>query len=138
MKRLLLLLCFYSFLNAAIGDGVSFSKEYDLKKDEFKVIKVKIEKSTKYMTFRWTLFKNEGLVMHARYDGHPYQFVLYQKYKRESFKLHVLAQKDARYNEQPYFLITFKDYFYDTLKAKIDIKFFASDRFDAEVSENKA
>ncbi|PAF53338.1 hypothetical protein BKH42_06360 [Helicobacter sp. 13S00482-2] len=62
----------------------------------------------KPLFFRWTLYKNKGLVVYLNYDKFPYQFILYRDYQRESFKLE-LSQKDVG-NDFSYLYLSFKDF----------------------------
>jgi len=89
----------------AIPDGY-FAKEEELSlaKDEFALYDI----GGKSLYFRWTLFINDGLVMHYGYDGFPYQNVLYADYKRNGFKIG-LEQSFDEHMEPPYFMIVFKE-----------------------------
>ena len=48
-----------------------------IKKDEQKKILVKYDEITKLFKFRWTLYKNKGLVIHRSYDRVVAQNILY-------------------------------------------------------------
>lgn len=88
--------------------------DLDLKKDE--VVRATINASkdsqstsaSKHFTLRWTLYRNEGLVVLVRYDKYPYQFVLYKDYRLNSWTLNLLdPQGINRDPNQPRLRITF-------------------------------
>lgn len=88
--------------------------DLDLKKDE--VVRATINASkdsqstsaSKHFTLRWTLYRNEGLVVLVRYDKYPYQFVLYKDYRLNSWTLNLLdPQGINRDPNQPRLHITF-------------------------------
>ena len=96
----------YSLLTLALWampEGY-FAKEekLSLAKDEYAVYEV----LGKPLYFRWTLFINRGLVMHYGYDGFPYQNVLYDDYKLNSYKIR-LKQRLDDHSEPPYFMVVF-------------------------------
>ncbi|RDU71662.1 hypothetical protein CQA66_06085 [Helicobacter aurati] len=93
----------------------SFELDVDLKKDE--VIRANIiarkdsqddGNEAKQFTLRWTLYRNEGLVLLVRYDNYPYQFILYKQYMLNAWRLNLLDTQGV-YNtiNQPYLTIYF-------------------------------
>ncbi len=96
-----------------------------LKKDEQKKILVKYDSITKLFKFSWTLYKNEGLVIHRSYDRIVAQNVLYLRYKNQSFRLE-LRPRGADYYSVPYLLVKFKEFNYETNEAVFEL--FLSDR----------
>lgn len=107
MSRFLLIFLFIINLFASAPNW-DFKEEIKLKKDEFyeKVIEDGVRKKRFY--FRWTLFKNEGLVVHLNYDGFNHQFILYKHYGLNSFKLNLLPK--YHYEKESSFLyLIFKD-----------------------------
>ncbi|MFP4332970.1 MAG: hypothetical protein ACOCP1_01860 [Campylobacterales bacterium] len=71
----------------------------------------------KKLTYRWTLYKNRGLVVILRYDGFVRQFVLNNEYQRDSFKEHLYPEN--KYYQRPFFLLKFVDFDRKTNKAKL-------------------
>jgi hypothetical protein len=92
-----------------------------LKKDEPKKILVKyaydIERLYK---FRWTLYKNDGLVLFYSYDGVVYQNILYLNHKNQSFKTVLRLDSKHRYHP-PYLLLKFKSFDFKTKEAKFEL-----------------
>ena len=78
-----------------------------LKKD-YPVIYTIYYKGESYkLKFRWTLYKNSGLVMLYNYKTFPYQNILYINHQLNGFK------KFIRWNglpNSPYFMIYLKDF----------------------------
>jgi len=90
----------FLFLNA--NASWSFSDEFSLKKDEFVLYKI----NEKDLLFRWTLFHNDGLVFILKYDHFPYQGILYQNHKLNSFRLKTTSQ-NVTGKERPFCDIVF-------------------------------
>ncbi len=107
MSKILLiaLFCINLFSAAVIWDT---QEEISLKKDEIyeKIITDGVREKKLY--FRWTLFMNEGLVMHLNYDGFNKQFILYKQYGLDSFKLNLLPQQNYE-KEGSFIFLVFKD-----------------------------
>lgn len=106
----------FSIIQLCYAKGITPTMELDLdlKKDE--VVRATINASkdsqsmsaTKHFTLRWTLYRNEGLVVLVRYDKYPYQFILYKDYRLNSWTLNLLdPQGINRDPNQPKLLITF-------------------------------
>ena len=109
MNRIFFLLfCCISWLFAPIQWKAN--KTIELKKDEFYVIKLQANQAQKTLYFRWTLLKNEGLVVHLNYDSFPHQFVLYEDYQRNCYQINLWKAQERYYSQEPYFLLCFKDY----------------------------
>lgn len=88
--------------------------DLDLKKDEVVYAIISASKdsqsvgSEKNFTMRWTLYRNEGLVVLIRYDNYPYQFILYKDYRLNSWTLNLLdTQGVNRATDQPQLKIQF-------------------------------
>ena len=82
----------------------------ELQKDEFYTLVFKANEAEKRLFFRWTLHKNRGLVVHLNYDYFPHQFILYQDYQRNCYKIPLFKEEPTKYSEAPYFMLCFKDY----------------------------
>ncbi|WP_233704040.1 hypothetical protein [Helicobacter mesocricetorum] len=85
-------------------------KFLELQKDEFYLLNLQVNEAQKTLYFRWTLLKNNGLVMHLNYDYFPHQFILYQDYKRNCYTLPLLKAEQKYYAPEPFFMLCFKDY----------------------------
>lgn len=90
-----------------------------LKKDEQKKILVKYGNFSKLFKFRWTLYKNGGLVIHRSYDKNIAQNVLYLRHQNQSFRQE-LSPRDKDY-VQPYLLVKFSKFDFETDEAEFDV-----------------
>lgn len=61
------------------------------------------------MEFRWTLYKNEGLVLLVKYEGFPRQYILYRKNDMDCVKIS-LGKKPPKAWLYSYLLIKFDDF----------------------------
>ncbi len=86
-------------------------KEISLKKDEQKKILVKYDSNERLFKFRWTLYKNGGLVIHRSYDKEVAQNILYMRDKNQSFRLE-LKPRGADFYNVAYILVSFKEFDY--------------------------
>jgi len=111
--------------SVVLGDEFRDVITISLKKDEQKKILVKYDDITKLFKFRWTLYKNEGLVIHRSYDRIVAQNILYLRHKNQSFRLE-LRPRGADYYNVPYVLVKFKEFKYETNVAVFEL--FLSDR----------
>lgn len=82
----------------------------ELNKDEFYILTLQANSVEKTLFFRWTLLKNEGLVVHLNYDTFPHQFILYQDYQRACYTIPLLKAEQRYYAQEPFFMLCFKDY----------------------------
>lgn len=78
------------FLTFASGAGLTFSEQhlFELKKDEWARVFV-TEKGTEdrdTFDFRWTLFDNTNIIVHARYRNYPRQLVMSMRRGLELYK----------------------------------------------------
>ncbi|QOY55581.1 hypothetical protein HUE87_04960 [Candidatus Sulfurimonas marisnigri] len=95
-------------------------KEISLKKDEQKKILVKYDDKEKLFEFRWTLYKNGGLVILRSYDTIVAQNVLYLRNQNKSFRL-ILKPRGSGFFTEPYVLVRFKEFNHDTGEAKFEL-----------------
>jgi len=106
-----------------------FGNEYrevrniSLSKDEIKQILIKYDRYERVLQFRWTLYKNGGLVIFRSYDRSVAQNILYLNHKNQSFRV-VLKPKGVSYSP-PYILIKFVKF--DYKKDKAEFQLFLSD-----------
>lgn len=106
------------------ADSWKYQGELELKKDEVYKMAFRQKAQVKELFFRWTLYKNEGLVMHLKYDGFVHQFVLYRDFQRSTFKLSLFAP-ESKVLSHPYLWLVFKDFRRDVKMAKV--KFYIHD-----------
>ncbi len=96
-----------------------------LKKDESTKFLVKYANYKRVVAFRWTLYKNEGLVMFHSYDTKVAQNVLYLNTTNQSFKI-FLKQQSSGFYEAPYLFVKFKEFDFEKKEAKFEV--FLSDK----------
>jgi len=124
------------FLNSVAASDYREVKEITLKKDEQKKILVKDASGEKLFAFRWTLYKNGGLVIHRFYNKEVAQNILYQRYKNKSFKLE-LKPRGADFYNVPYILVQFEDFDYEKKEAKFKLILF-DEKMQIELVDIKA
>jgi hypothetical protein len=78
-----------------------------LKKDYLVIYYIDYENKRYTLKFRWTLFKNDGIVMLYNYEGFPFQNILYKDYQLNGFKKHI---RYKNLPNDPYFMIYFENY----------------------------
>lgn len=115
--RIVFTLIFVSLFSTFCGIALLFAppewkaeRFVELKKDEFYVLTLQADDSQKTLFFRWTLLKNEGLVVHLNYDSFPHQFILYQDYQRTCYEIPLWKADQRYYTREPFFMLCFKDY----------------------------
>jgi hypothetical protein len=123
--RLLLQVIFLLSLSFSVvcADEFRDITTISLKKDEQKKILVKYDAVTKLFKFRWTLYKNEGLVIHRSYDRIVAQNILYIRRKNQSFRQE-LKPRGADFYSTPYVLVKFKEFKYETNEAVFELFLF--------------
>ncbi|MEN8303227.1 MAG: hypothetical protein ABFQ64_04070 [Campylobacterota bacterium] len=109
--------------------------EVSLQKDEQKKILVKYDSNERLFKFRWTLYKNGGLVIHRSYDGVVAQNILYLRSKNRSFRLE-LKPRGADFYKVPYVLVKFKEFDNEKKKAKFEL-FLSDDKMQIELQDMK-
>ena len=126
---------FLSFSYSSIfGTDLISSREIKLKKDQIQKIIVKYDDREKVFFFRWTLYKNNGLVLFRSYDKIVSQNILYLRKTSRSFRV-VLKPKGLNYYNKPYLLVMFRDFDDETREAKFEL--FLSDDTKRIVLEYK-
>ena len=91
-----------------------------LKKDVQKKILVSYGSNTKLFQFRWTLYKNNALVLFRSYDKIVAQNILYTSYKNRFFRQELKSRGANLYNV-PYILVKFKEFDYETREAIFEL-----------------
>ena len=118
MKRFIVLVLLVSSVLQAIE--WDYTKEISLKKDQYQTVLVKENSELRVLKFRWTLYAGGGLVMHLNYNGRASQFILYQQYKKNTYKIDLLPKLSA-YKMVPVLYLQFKKFEHKTKKAYFDI-----------------
>lgn len=106
-------------LSVGFADSFREKKLISLKKDEQKKILVEYGAQKKLFKFRWTLYKNEGLVIFRSYDRIVAQNILFLNHNNQSFRLE-LKGKGADYNV-PYILVQFQKFDYEKKSAIFEL-----------------
>ena len=121
MKSILQVFLFLglSFSSVFSAELIS-SKEIKLKKDQEQKIIVKYDDRDKVFTFRWTLYKNNGLVLFRSYDKIVAQNILYLRKTSRSFRVE-LKPRGLNFYDKPYLLVMFKDFDFETREAKFEL-----------------
>jgi hypothetical protein len=129
------------FITIALLFSTAFANQFadmekiSLKKDEITKIFVKYASYERVFKFRWTLYKNEGLVMFSSYDKDVSQHILYLNNTNQSFKI-LLKPRGADFYQPPYFLVLFKDFDFKKHKANFEV-FLSDKRHQLEVRYSK-
>ena len=119
-KLLGLSLFFLLSINTLYAENFQYVRKIILKKDELKRILVKYDAVKKNFQFRWTLFVNDGLVVHRSYGEQQSQNMLYTRYQNRSFRVELKPRGSDSYNV-PYILITFKGFDLEKNEAKFEL-----------------
>ena len=122
LRFIVLLACVYSFVFAS---EVVEKREILLKKDVQKKILVKYDDKKRLFKFRWTLYKNGGLVIFRSYDKIVAQNILYLRHENQSFRVE-LKTRGADIYDVPYLLVRFKEFKQDTKEALFELLLFDS------------
>ena len=124
MRNFILILLTFSVLSANEFRDI---RKISLKKDEIKKIVVKYDGFEKLFKFRWTLYKNNALVVFHSYDQIVAQNILYSRYKNRSFVVE-LKPKGRDFYNVPYLLVKFKEF--DSRKKEAVFELFLSDEME--------
>jgi len=130
---------FFLFLTLLFGsvwaNDFRDTREVSLQKDEQKKILVKYDSNERLFKFRWTLYKNGGLIIHRSYHGVVAQNILYLRNKNQSFRLE-LKPRGADFYAVPYMLVKFKEFDFKKKKAKFEL-FLSDDKMQIELHDLK-
>jgi len=105
--------------NVTFADNFVFIKKFSLKKDMQKKILVKYGDKKKLFKFRWTLYKNDGLIILRSYDKIVAQNILYLNHINQSFTVQLMPS-GIDYNV-PSLMIKFKKFDFKKNRAFFDI-----------------
>ena len=95
---------FFLFLPLLLlAEFIKFPYEIKLKKDEVAYFEVNYLKRVYPFKIRWTLYKNEILIILYRYDNFPRQITLYKNPPLNTFKIDITKIPELN----PYFYIEF-------------------------------
>lgn len=86
-----------------------WEKSLELEKEQVYKADISVGNVQKILEFRWTLFKNKGLVLHIRYDKFNHQVVLYEDYQRNAYKI-PLGRGNSEQKDEPHLVIYFKNF----------------------------
>jgi len=106
---LLRIFLFLSIFSNLFSNDFRDIHKISLKKDEEIKIYVKYANRNKLFKFRWTLYKNGGLVIHRKYDRVVGQNILYLNHINQSFRV-TLKSTSAKVFNVPYLLVKFKEF----------------------------
>jgi len=95
MSRTFFLL-FFTVSLFAKNSFFDYTYSYVLQKDQVAKIDIKkdylpTKKQDGKLEFRWTLYKAGKLVLLVNYEGHPTQYLLEKRYKRNSVKISLVG-----------------------------------------------
>ena len=127
-----LLLAFCILITSSFAGDFRNQFVIKLQKDEQKKILVKYGNFSKLFKFRWTLYKNGGLVIHRSYDKDVAQNVLYLRHQNQSFRVE-LKPRDKDY-VQPYLLVKFSKFDFERDEAEFDL-FLSDDKMQVLLRE---
>jgi len=130
LQVFIFLLFSFSFIYANDLREIS---EISLKKDEQKKILVKYNNKKKLFKFRWTLYKNGGLVIFRSYDEIVAQNILYLRHQNQSFRVELKPRGSDFYNV-PYLLVKFKKFNEKTGQAEF-VLFLSDDKFQITLQD---
>jgi len=118
-------------LSATFANDFKYIKKITLKKDEQKKILVKYGVYKRLFKFRWTLYKNGGLVIHRSYDRIVGQNILYLRHHNQSFRFELKPRGADAYNV-PYILVKFKKFDFEKKEALFEL-FLSDDKNQIEL-----
>lgn len=105
----LLSLLSFSFLFSQAPNWTS-EQEITLSRNQVYNLKLLISNSdVREFSFHWTLYVDKGLVFLAKYDGFNHQSILYNSFRKDSFKIK-LAEEGKIRGLSPYLVVFFKNF----------------------------
>lgn len=119
MKRLAFLwflLAVWSLQAAAWRETKSFT----LQKDQLVKVLVKSEGLERLLSFRWTLYTDQALVVHESFDRIVGQHILYASHTNQSFRKRLLPAKRSE-KDIPYIIVVFKKFDEGAKTAQMDL-----------------
>lgn len=108
------------FLFGSAEAAFRHTKEIRLKKDEVQKMQVLTRGVTYPLEFRWTLYKNGGLVLHRNYDRFNFQNVLRLNHRNQSIRIEIdMSGGDPR--QFTYIVLKFKTFDFSAQEAVFDL-----------------
>lgn len=105
------LFCFLFFL-PLFSQSPNWTSEQEITLSRNQVYKLNLlisNSDVREFRFHWTLYTDKGLVFLANYDGFNHQSILYNSFKKNSFKIK-LAEEGKIRGLSPYLVVFFKQY----------------------------
>ncbi|MEY4505077.1 MAG: hypothetical protein RL154_1374, partial [Pseudomonadota bacterium] len=95
-----------------------------LKRNQIAKYHLIIDGVSKFLTFRWTLYVNEGLVMLYEYEKFTFQNILYISNQLQGYRLNLKNRAENAF-DYPFALIVFAEF--DDKKQEAMFEFFLKD-----------
>ena len=118
--RLILIFLLGGLFSSLQANELIKVRQYNLKKDETRKVLVKYASSEKLLKFRWTLYKNDALVLLGSYDQIVSQHLLYLNHTNQVWRVE-LKPRGAHEFIVPYLLIKFDSFDFEKREAKISL-----------------
>lgn len=109
-----------ALVGVVTAEPLSVVKSFTLKKDEVAKVMIKSEGQERLLTFRWTLYRDQQLVVHESFDRFVGQHVLNTGYTNQSFRKTLLPSKKT-VRDIPYALVMFKKFDEASKSAQLDL-----------------
>ena len=87
----------------------AWEKDLSLEKEQVYKANFSVGAVQKELEFRWTLYKNYGLILHIRYDKFNHQVLLYTDYQRNAYKIS-LGRGNSSQKDDPHLIMYFKEF----------------------------
>lgn len=87
----------------------AWEKDLSLEKEQIYKANFSVGAVQKELEFRWTLYKNYGLILHIRYDKFNHQVLLYTDYQRNAYKIS-LGRGSSAQKDNPHLIMYFKEF----------------------------
>lgn len=123
MKKFVAFFLFFVLSLSLFASEVKEKREIVLKKDEQKNIFVKYANKKKLFTLRWTLYKDDGLVVFRSYDKVVAQNVLSLRHENQSLRQELLAM-GVEYSKKAYLIVKFKEFKEESKEAVFELLLF--------------
>lgn len=111
MNRRFFLLSFLS-LSLLFSQAPNWTSEQEITLSRNQVYNLKLlisNSDVREFSFHWTLYVDKGLVFLAKYDGFNHQSILYNSFRKDSFKIK-LAEEGKIRGLSPYLVVFFKNF----------------------------
>lgn len=95
-----------------------------LKRNQIAKYHLVIDGVSKYLTFRWTLYQNKGLVMLYNYEKFNFQNILYAQHSLDGYRINLKNRAENAF-DFPFVLIVFSEF--DEKKEEAFFQFYLKD-----------